>query len=234
MNICIYSISPYHKNNMGSMNKASAKQVSCAMSVGNRIVKFQIDTGSTTNIIPVNFAKNVRTTNTTLKTWNNENYKPIGESRQIIKNPRNNERYAVNFIVCHNHFKPILGLRASEQIKLIMLESQNFERVNAVEDSCIFNDELGTLNAEHKLLLKDNVQPSIMGCRRTPVSLRPLLKKELKRLVNKGVIAPVEEPTEWISQAVITPKKDRLVRLCIDPRIEQSFETRTFYLAHFG
>ena len=81
------------KNNRCSID-ANAKQVSCAMSVGNRIVKFQIDTGSTTNIIPVNFAKNVRTTNTTLKTWNNENYKPIGESRQIIKNPKNNKRYS--------------------------------------------------------------------------------------------------------------------------------------------
>ena len=125
------------------MNNTNAKQVSCAMSVGNRIVKFQIDTGSTTNIIIVNFAKNVLTINTTLKTWNNENYKPIGESRQIIKNPPNNKRYSVNLIVCYNDFTPILGLRASEQTKLIKLESQNFERVNAVEDSCIFNDELG-------------------------------------------------------------------------------------------
>ncbi len=103
-------------------------------------------------------------------------------------------------------------------MKLIKIKSQNFERVNTVEDSCIFNDELWTLNGEHRLQLKDNVKPSIMGCRRTPVSLRPLLKKELERLVNKGVIAPVEEPTEWISQAVITPKKDGQVRLCIDPQ----------------
>ena len=34
------------KNNRGSMNNANAKQVSCVMSVGNRIVKFQIDTGT--------------------------------------------------------------------------------------------------------------------------------------------------------------------------------------------
>ena len=49
------------------------------------------------------------------------------------------------------------------------------------------------------------------------MSLRPLLKKELGRLVNKGVITPVEEPKEWISQAVITPKKDGQVRQCVDP-----------------
>ena len=57
-----------------------------------------------------------------------------------------------------------------------------------------------------------------MGCRRTLVSVRPLLKNKLERLVNKGVITPVEEPTEWISQTVITPKKDRQVILCIDPK----------------
>ena len=70
----------------------NAKQVSCAMSVGNRIVKFQSVTGWTTNIIPVDFDTNVRTTYTTRKTWNDENYYPIGESRQI-KNPQNNTRY---------------------------------------------------------------------------------------------------------------------------------------------
>ena len=114
-------------------------------------------------MISVNCAKNAHTINTTPKTWNNKNYKLIGESRQILKNPQNNKRYSVNFIVWHNHFTPILGLRAREQMKLIKLESQNFERVNAVEDSCIFNDKLGTLNGEHRVQLKNNVKPSIMG-----------------------------------------------------------------------
>ena len=51
-----------------------------------------------------------------------------------------------------------------------------------------------------------------------PCVLRPLLKNELERLVKKGVVTPVEEPTKWMNHAVITPKKDRQVRLCIGPQ----------------
>ena len=100
-------------SNKCTMN--NAKQAICVMTVGNRIVKFQIDTGSTTSIIPVNIATNVRTTNITLMTWNNDNYKPSGESRQIIKNPKTTKKiYSVNFSV-HNHFTPILGVRAMQR-----------------------------------------------------------------------------------------------------------------------
>ena len=69
------------------------------------------------------------------------------------------------------------------------------------------------MNGEHTLQLKDNVKPSIMG------------------LVNKGVITPVEEPIEWISQAVITPKKDGQVRLYIDKQeLNKSLKREHFTL----
>ena len=62
-----------------------------------------------------------------LKTWKNEDYKPLGETRVVIRNPKNKKNYNVNFIICHNNFTPILGLRASEQMGLISVEPENFE-----------------------------------------------------------------------------------------------------------
>ena len=44
------------------------------------------------------------------------------------------------------------------------------------------------------------------------------MKKELDRMVEKKVIAPVSEPTEWISQMVATQKKNGETRICLDPR----------------
>jgi hypothetical protein len=44
------------------------------------------------------------------------------------------------------------------------------------------------------------------------------VKKELDRMVEKKVIAPVSEPTEWISQMVATQKKNGETRICLDPR----------------
>ena len=36
-------------------------------------------------------------------------------------------------------------------------------------------------------------------------------------MVKEGVIAPVTEPTPWVSQSVVTKKKQGGLRICIDP-----------------
>ena len=33
-----------------------------------------------------------------------------------------------------------------------------------------------------------------------------------------GVLAPVEEPTEWVSQMAVVKKPDGSLRICIDPQ----------------
>ena len=85
-----------------------------------------------------------------------------------------------------------------------------------------FNDlkegKLGTLSGLQHLKVDNNVQPVIMPDRRVPISLRPKLKTELDRLASLGVIAPVEEPTPWLSQLVIASKTNGDIRICLDPR----------------
>ena len=56
-----------------------------------------------------------------------------------------------------------------------------------------------------------------MANHRVPIALRGKLKEELDRLVNLGVIAPVEQPTPWLSQIVIALKKNGKMRVCLDP-----------------
>lgn len=43
------------------------------------------------------------------------------------------------------------------------------------------------------------------------------MMKELKCLTDLGVIAPIDEPTPWINQAVVAKKKNGKLRICIDP-----------------
>ena len=43
--------------------------------------------------------------------------------------------------------------------------------------------------------------------RRFPVAFQDKVKQELDAMVTKGVIAPVTEPSEWVSQMVVTQKK---------------------------
>ena len=49
------------------------------------------------------------------------------------------------------------------------------------------------------------------------MSIREKFKEELKRLEGLKVIAPVEEPTEWVSQIAVAKKSGEL-RICIDPK----------------
>merc|ERR1712083_479186 len=90
--------------------------------------------------------------------------------------------------------QPILGLRASEQMKLVKIRHKNFHGVAAVavDDDFkeVFDDSLGELPGTTTLQLKPEAVPSVMPNRRIPVAARPLLRDELDRLVKLGVIEP--------------------------------------------
>ena len=49
------------------------------------------------------------------------------------------------------------------------------------------------------------------------MALRDKLKHELREMVNDDIIAPVSEPTEWVSSLLLVSKPGKL-RICMDPR----------------
>ena len=46
----------------------------------------------------------------------------------------------------------------------------------------------------------------------------PLLKKELHKMEQEGIIPACPETTEWVHNLVTVVKKDGTLRLCLDPR----------------
>ena len=76
------------------VNKINEKQVKCNMLVNENLVPFQIDTGSSVNILPIQYlnSESVSNTDVVLKTWNGNSYNPVGECRQIIRNPKNEKK----------------------------------------------------------------------------------------------------------------------------------------------
>ena len=57
-----------------------------------------------------------------------------------------------------------------------------------------------------------------MPDRWVPIAVCPKLKEELDWMISLGVITPVDEPTPWVNQLVITHKKSGARRICIDTR----------------
>ena len=76
---------------------------------------------------------------------------------------------------------------------------------------------LGKMKGEYKIQLKDDAEPfSLSTPRRVAIPLLNSVHQELERMERMGVIAKVEQPTEWCSGMVVVPKSNSRVRICVD------------------
>ena len=62
-----------------------------------------------------------------------------------------------------------------------------------------------------------NTQPILMKARKVPFALKERIEKELERLVEEGVLEPVDHP-RWCTPIVVVAKNDTEVRICGDYR----------------
>ena len=130
------------------------------------------------------------------------------------------------FTVVDEDLMPVLGASASQQMGLITVNRVNIRQVTATNRKAdilekykdVFNDDVGHFPGKAHLEVDATVKPVITPARKIPFALRPRLKDELDQLTEKGVIAPVNEPTEWVSALAIATKKSGELRICIDPR----------------
>ena len=72
-------------------------------------------------------------------------------------------------------------------------------------------------NHKCTIKLKSGYKPCVNPCRRIPLALEGEVKAELSRMTDKGVIVPVVEPTEFVSNIVTARKSNGKMRICLDP-----------------
>ena len=73
------------------------------------------------------------------------------------------------------------------------------------------------MKGEYTIRLREGACPfALMTPRRVAIPLLPRVKAELERMVQLGVISPVEEPTEWCAGMVVAQKANGSVRICVD------------------
>ena len=231
-------------NSVDNSARKDPKDIKCEMLLGDERVIFQIDTGASVNVLPAQYASQVTPTTKTLTMWNGNRVSPLGTCRTTIKNPKNNKRYNVEFVVVKEEaLTPLLGLAASQQMKLISVNDGNLNRVNKLTDistnlcdqfADVFDGKLGTFPGEVQLHTDPSIHPVVMPMSRCPLAIRDKLKAELDRMEKLGVIAPVSEPTPWVSQIVTTVKKNSDLRVCIHPReLNKSLQREHYILPTF-
>ena len=188
------------------------ESINASLTINEYDVSFQLDSAANVNTICQKHVKKHQVSQTTvrLNMWNKTNMKPLGETVLMVVNPRTRVKSEVKFVVVPNGFTNLLGLKTIQELGFITINEECFI-------SQIKAPQLGDLG-EATLRIDENAQPKILPCRKIPLAIEGSVKEELDRLVEKGVLVPVTEPTVWVSQMAVVHKPSGKLRICIDPQ----------------
>ncbi|KAL5487009.1 hypothetical protein EMCRGX_G019561 [Ephydatia muelleri] len=84
----------------------------------------------------------------------------------------------------------------------------------------LFGDDLGVIKGHKAVVhLKSNITPKVYSARPLPFAMKESVEIELRRLVDKSIIEPVNtqsHPVEWASPIVCVRKASSAIRICGD------------------
>ncbi|XP_034015876.1 uncharacterized protein LOC117501153 [Thalassophryne amazonica] len=208
----VLSVTAQKVNSVNVVDKQHSTQLFAGMLLGNKTVKFQIDSGATCNIIPIDLIDpntKLEDTKTVLVMYNKSKLKPLGKCKLKLRNPRNQKLYRLEFqLVGEGATGPLLGKRASEDMQLIKVQYENMavdsivttspdtrgqwimDQIKA-EYADVFNGD-GCVEGEYRLEIKSSVKPVQLPRRRVPVAMMKPLKAELLDLQKRGITRGVQ------------------------------------------
>ena len=198
-------------------------------------VKFQLDSGATINILPVEFYQAVqkdpelihlRNTKTTLVMFNNSELKPLGTCNCRHAIPRMVSRTLLSMQWLQMDSKHFWVYSPYSNLALCQSMFTTFMCVNLVTlQVCPVSSQTtkmsvgqGKLEEKLHLTLDKSVAPVIMPVRKVPIAIKEPLKKEIDRLVGQDILKPIDMPTDWISSKVVVMKSNGKIPLCKDPK----------------
>ncbi|KAK2151719.1 hypothetical protein LSH36_353g01040 [Paralvinella palmiformis] len=153
------------------------------MLIDNKPVTFQVVSGASANIIPAKIVPGHLTpTSTIIVMWNEARVRSLGTGRMSIHNPKNKNKYSVEFYVVDDNSTPLLGARANQSMGLVTKRSDNFARIAAVAKdiihtySDVFENSLGELPEPASLKVDPTVKSHIAHPRRIPLALKEGVK----------------------------------------------------------
>ena len=224
-------------NGVDDSNRPAAEPIYAEMLLNGNPVKFHVDCGASVNVLPMKYVNKeaLEPTNKTLAMWNKTQLRPKGTKRLKVRNPKTDKTYKIEFVVVEENLMPLLGSSAIQDMNIIEVKRNNFKSVSSVRQeratyslgnkadviaryADVFCGDVGTLEGKQRLTVDPGVTPTVSPSRRMPFALRSKLQVELDRLTELGVVAPVDEPTDWVSNIVIATKPSGDLRICIDPK----------------
>ena len=230
-------------HHIGALNAKTSKenmipkQLFASMKVNDKVnIKFQLDCGATCNILPlkqyVQAMGNpediyLQKSNATLTMYNGTVMHPVGKCKLTCV--RDSSKHVLEFQVVDGDVKPLLSAETCQKFLQVLVSDKHdkdaiaHDKMSVNTTSDIFHEYadvfegIGCLDESYHIEIDPTVKPVIHPPRRVPVTLKDPLKKELDRMVEEGILAPVNDPTDWVSSMVTVVKPNKL-RICIDPK----------------
>ena len=193
------------------------------------IVKFKVDTGAQTNVLPLSIYSQLTRppplgkTNQRLQSYTGQSLNVKGKINlkcAYKEQPMNQEFVVVDI----HHSQPILGLRTCLNLNVIKLVMSVNEPTVPMTKEMVLNKfketftGLGEIEGEIKIHLQPDSTPVIHPPRRVPFALKDKLQAELKRMEDMDVIEKVTIPTDWVNSLVTVEKPNGDIRICLDPK----------------
>jgi len=212
--------------------------------LNNCEVNIKIDTGAEVNVLPASLCKKLNlkpvACNVKIEAFGGFVVKPLGKINVALRNDK--IKINTNFIVVENETKPILGLIDCKRlgyVNNVKLNCQSHinkiqilndkEKENFVNKNIDIFTGMGSFPDEVSIKLNNEAKSKICPARRVPYAIKNKLKETLNELVSLGIIEEVNEPCEWVSNMVIVEKKDKSLRICLDPSELNKYIIREVY-----
>ena len=114
----------------------------------------------------------------------------------------------------------MLGLKTCQDSSVVSVHhiKTNPETDSLIKEYADVFKGLGKAEEEYHINLHQNAKPVIHPPRKVPLTILPKLKETVNKLIKANVISKTEEPTELVNYLVIVEKKDKTLRLCLDPK----------------
>ena len=87
------------------------------MEIANELVKMQVDSGASCNVLPRKFLPRdteIKRTNLKLTTYSKVNLKVLGVAKISLRNPKNKKKYRAEFAIIDEDYTPLLGSSAAQ------------------------------------------------------------------------------------------------------------------------
>lgn len=199
--------------------------------VNNKPVSFQLDTGSAVTVFSDKFYKHsfgnvdLKQSHTVLKGYAGEIIRPSGHIN--VNMQIGDIQHRVNILVVPNGNRPLIGRDVIKKFKIGVKQVHNLDKHQGgdlhellTEFDDLFSDDLGRyVHAKIKLNVKDgDIKPKFIKARTVPLAFRDKMDAELERLMNRGIITPIDH-SDWATPLVPIPKGDGSLRVCADYKI---------------